>query len=181
MRLSACDVTSTNFLGRFCVSRKDETGGDGWVHPKGANSMVVSGLSFRKALVGTGWTVFLFLFMIEHRKQSSHLTGPLFPALNSLDGRLLARSADCPYSGKFSGIAIFAHAGERGSKNFKNLNFWAWRLPSIVIQACGANLGGSLPSASSAARRTIKMHCISTKNKQRKSALWVCVVAMVKG
>jgi len=32
---------------RFCVSRKDGTGGGGWVHPKGVNSMAVSGLVFR--------------------------------------------------------------------------------------------------------------------------------------
>jgi len=29
---------------RFCVSRKGGTGGGGWVHPKGANSMAASGL-----------------------------------------------------------------------------------------------------------------------------------------
>ena len=29
---------------RFCVSRKGGTGGGGWVHPKGANSMATSGL-----------------------------------------------------------------------------------------------------------------------------------------
>ena len=39
---------------RFCVSRKGETGGGGWVHPKAANSMAVSGLVFRSDLVGTG-------------------------------------------------------------------------------------------------------------------------------
>ena len=38
----------------FCVSRTGGTGGGGWVHPKGANSMAVSGLACRKALVGTG-------------------------------------------------------------------------------------------------------------------------------
>ena len=38
----------------FCVSRKGGTGGGGWVHPKGANSMVASGLVFRSDLVGTG-------------------------------------------------------------------------------------------------------------------------------
>ena len=35
---------------RFCVSRKGGTGGGGWVHLKGANSMAASGL----VLVGTG-------------------------------------------------------------------------------------------------------------------------------
>ena len=29
---------------RFCVSRKGGTGGGGWVHLKGANSMAASGL-----------------------------------------------------------------------------------------------------------------------------------------
>ena len=40
---------------RFCVSTKGgwDRGG-GWVHPKGANSMAVSGLIFRSDLVGTG-------------------------------------------------------------------------------------------------------------------------------
>jgi len=28
----------------FCMSRKGGTGGSGWVHPKGANSIAVSGL-----------------------------------------------------------------------------------------------------------------------------------------
>ena len=39
---------------RFCDSRKGRTGGGGWVHPEGANSMAVSGLRGRKVLVGTG-------------------------------------------------------------------------------------------------------------------------------
>ena len=39
---------------RFCDSRKGGTGGGGWVHPEGANSMAVSGLRGRKVLVGTG-------------------------------------------------------------------------------------------------------------------------------
>ena len=38
---------------RFCMSRKGGTGGGGWVHPKGANSMAVSGLVSRNNLVGT--------------------------------------------------------------------------------------------------------------------------------
>jgi len=38
----------------FCASRKGGTGGGGWVHPKGTNSMAVSGLIFRSNLVGTG-------------------------------------------------------------------------------------------------------------------------------
>ena len=39
---------------KLCVSRKGGTGGGGWVHPKGANSMAVSGLRGRKVMVGTG-------------------------------------------------------------------------------------------------------------------------------
>ena len=41
---------------RFCDSRKGGTGGGGWVHPEGANSMAMSGLRDidRKVLVGTG-------------------------------------------------------------------------------------------------------------------------------
>jgi len=34
------------FGDRFCMSRKSRTGGCGWVHLNGANSMAVSGLSF---------------------------------------------------------------------------------------------------------------------------------------
>ena len=56
---------------RFCVSRKDRTGGGGWVHPKGANSMVMSGLTCRKALVGTG------------RNKLSYLVGPPFLAFTA--------------------------------------------------------------------------------------------------
>jgi len=33
---------------KFCVSRKGLTGGGGWVNPKGANSMAMSGLSSRR-------------------------------------------------------------------------------------------------------------------------------------
>ena len=39
---------------RFCVSRKGGTGGGGWVHPKGANSMAISGFACEKPLVGAG-------------------------------------------------------------------------------------------------------------------------------
>ena len=37
---------------RFCMSRKGETWGGGWVYPKGANNMAMSGLSSRKAISG---------------------------------------------------------------------------------------------------------------------------------
>ena len=39
---------------RLCASRKGGAGGGGWVHPKGANSLAVSGLSFEQPLVGAG-------------------------------------------------------------------------------------------------------------------------------
>ena len=64
---------------RFCVSRKGGTGGGGWVHPKGANSMAASGLVFRSDLVGTG-RAFSILFGINGvRNLRSHLVGPPFP------------------------------------------------------------------------------------------------------
>ena len=44
---------------RFCVSRKGGTGGSGWAHTKGANSMAASGLVFRSDLVGTGRAISL--------------------------------------------------------------------------------------------------------------------------
>jgi len=51
MKLSSCDITSCNDLQRY-FSRKGGIGGGGWVHPKGADSMAVSGLHFENALVG---------------------------------------------------------------------------------------------------------------------------------
>jgi len=39
---------------RFLLSRKDGTGRGAWVH---MNRTAMSGLSFRKALVGTGWAI----------------------------------------------------------------------------------------------------------------------------
>jgi len=46
-------LPAMSFGDRFCMSRKGRTGRGGWVHPRGANSMAVSGLSFENALVGT--------------------------------------------------------------------------------------------------------------------------------
>jgi len=45
----------------FRNSRKGGTGGGGWVHPKGADSMAVSGLHFENALVGSEWTTAVLL------------------------------------------------------------------------------------------------------------------------
>ena len=47
------------------------TGRGGWVHPKGAFSMAVSGLGFRKVLAGIVWPIHLLICMIGLRKQSS--------------------------------------------------------------------------------------------------------------
>jgi len=45
---------------RFCVRKKGGTGGGEWVHPKGANSMAVSGLVSINDLVGTGRAISVF-------------------------------------------------------------------------------------------------------------------------
>jgi len=48
-------LPAMTFGDRFCFSRKGvPKGGGGWVHPKGADSMAVSGLCFRNTLVGPG-------------------------------------------------------------------------------------------------------------------------------
>jgi len=65
MKLSSCDVTSCNDLQRGRI------GGGGWVHPKGADSMVVSGLRFENALVGSEWATAILLCTNGLRKQSS--------------------------------------------------------------------------------------------------------------
>jgi len=41
------------------MSKKGGTGGGGWIQPKGANSVAVTGFSFRNTLVGCGWTISL--------------------------------------------------------------------------------------------------------------------------
>ena len=62
---------------RFCVSRRV---GQGGMHPKGANSMDISGLVSRNNLVGTGRAISV-LFGV--RNGQSHLVGPPFPAFNA--------------------------------------------------------------------------------------------------
>ena len=47
-------LPAMSFRDRFCFSRKGGTGEGGWVYPKGANSMAVSGLVSRNDLVGIG-------------------------------------------------------------------------------------------------------------------------------
>jgi len=51
------------------VSRKGGTGGGGWVHLKGANSMAVFGLILRSDLVGTGRAISI-LFGINELETS---------------------------------------------------------------------------------------------------------------
>ena len=64
---------------RFCMSRKNGTGGSGWVHPKGANSMAASGLVLRSDLVGTGRTISALFGINGVRNKRSYLVGPPFP------------------------------------------------------------------------------------------------------
>ena len=64
---------------RFCDSRKGGTGGDGWVHLKGAHSMAVSGFRFENALVGSEWATAVLLCTNGLRKQSSCLARCPFP------------------------------------------------------------------------------------------------------
>ena len=75
------------FGDRFHISRKGGIGGGGWVHPKGADSMAVSGLCFRNALVGSEWATAVLLRTIGLRKQSSCPAQYPFPA-----GRHLSHS-----------------------------------------------------------------------------------------
>ena len=47
-------LPAVSFGDRFYFRKNHRIGGGGWVHPKGANSMAVSGLGSRDDLVGTG-------------------------------------------------------------------------------------------------------------------------------
>ena len=64
---------------RLYVSRKGETGGGGWVHPKGENNMAASGLILRSDLVGTGRPISVLFDINGVRNKRSHLVGPPFP------------------------------------------------------------------------------------------------------
>jgi len=81
---------------RFYVNRKGEKWGSGWVYPKGANSMDLSGLGFRKALVGTGWAVSPFLCTVGSENSPPQCRASISSSevLDSLDRWLLAKSAD---------------------------------------------------------------------------------------
>ena len=52
------------------------------MHPKGANSMAVPGLSLRKALVGTGWAIYL-LCVNGLREHISHTVWLPFSSIES--------------------------------------------------------------------------------------------------
>jgi len=62
----------------FCV-RKGGTRGGGWVHPKGANSMAMSGLILRSDLVGTRRAISILFDRNGVRNQRSRFVGPPFP------------------------------------------------------------------------------------------------------
>ena len=61
------------------MNRKGGTRGGVWVHPKGVNSMAVSGLVFRSDLVGTGRVISVLFGINRVRNKRSHLVGPPFP------------------------------------------------------------------------------------------------------
>ena len=69
---------------RFCVSRKGGTGGGGWVHPKGANSMAASGLVLKSDLVGSGRAISVLFGINGVRNKRSHLVGPPFPEFKAV-------------------------------------------------------------------------------------------------
>jgi len=52
------------------------------VHPKGANSMVASGLIFRSDLVGIGRAISILFGINGVSNQRCHLVGPPFPEDN---------------------------------------------------------------------------------------------------
>jgi len=64
-------LPAMTFGDRFCFSRKGGIGGGGWVHPKGADSMAISGLRFENALVGSEWATTVHLCTNGLRKQPS--------------------------------------------------------------------------------------------------------------
>ena len=72
-----------SFGDRFCMSLKGGTGGGGWVHPQGANSMVASGLSYRKTLVGTEWFISVLVGINGLSNKPFHLAGPPFPGFRA--------------------------------------------------------------------------------------------------
>ena len=62
------------FGDRFFFSRKGGIGGGGWLHPKVANSMAVSGLVSISNLVGTGRAIFCPFGINGMELETSNLT-----------------------------------------------------------------------------------------------------------
>jgi len=60
------------------MSRKGGTEGGGWVHPKDANSMAVSGLAYTKDLVSAGSAISVLFGINGHKNKLSYLVGPPF-------------------------------------------------------------------------------------------------------
>ena len=71
------------FGDRFCCSRKGGTEEGGWVHPKGADSMGISGIRFGNDLVGTGRAISVIFGINGVKNKRSHLVGPPFPAFKA--------------------------------------------------------------------------------------------------
>ena len=61
------------------MSRKGGTGGGGYL--QGANSVAVSGLGYRKTLVGTGWPISVLFGINGLRNKPSHLYSLHFQCL----------------------------------------------------------------------------------------------------
>jgi len=76
-------LPAMSFGDRFFFSRKGWIGGGGWVHPKGENSIAVSGLVSKSNLVGTGRAIFCLFGINGLRNEQSHLVGPPFPAFKA--------------------------------------------------------------------------------------------------
>ena len=69
------------------ASREGGAGRGGWVHPKGADSMAVFGLSLEGPLVGAQRATSVLLCTNGLRKQSSRLVGPPFLAVKHFSQR----------------------------------------------------------------------------------------------
>ena len=89
-------------------SRKGGTGGGGWVHPKGANSMATSGLVFRSNLVGTGRAISVLFGINGVRNKRSHLVGPPFPEFKAC----FSATAGWHFSGDLTRCLLIGRCGQ---------------------------------------------------------------------
>ena len=78
------------------------------MHPKGADSVAISGISFGNTLVGSGWATAV-LCMNGFRKQSPHLARHPFPMWPISSMLIVVR--DC-YHGINIHVAVFHPEGE---------------------------------------------------------------------